>query len=275
MLEMLRLLLNLSGNRTMALLIRHKEIMEIARQSGRVLVDELADRFDVTPQTIRRDLTELSDQGLLTRVHGGAMLQSGVANLGYDARRGIAAVEKEGIGRICAEAIPDNASLFINIGTTTEAVARALLNHRDILVITNNINVANTLSANPYCEVIVAGGMLRRTDGGLIGEATVGVIEQFKVDYAVIGASAIDEDGTLLDFDYREVRVARAIIENSRKVYLVADSTKLARSAPVRIAGMDEITAFFTDTIKSERLRQVCAHHGVKVYTLDTSKTTL
>jgi DeoR family glycerol-3-phosphate regulon repressor len=252
-----------------ALLIRHKEIMEIARETGRVLVDELAEQFGVTPQTIRRDLAELCDRGLLARVHGGAMLKSGFANLGYEARQGMLAEEKERIGRLCAEAIPDNASLFINIGTTTEAVARALLNHRNILVITNNINVANTLSANPHCEIIVAGGMLRRSDGGLIGEATVGFVEQFKVDYAVIGTSAIDEDGTLLDFDYREVQVARAIVENARKVYLVADSSKLDRTAPVRIAGMDRITAFFTDAIPSAKLRQVCSHHGVEVHTLD------
>lgn len=252
----------------MALLIRQKEIMDIARETGRVLVDELSARFEVTPQTIRRDLTELCDRGLLMRVHGGAMLESGVSNLGYEARRGIAAEEKDQIGRLCAQSIPDGASLFINIGTTTEAVARALLNHRDILVITNNINVANTLSANARCEIIVAGGMLRRTDGGLIGEATASFILQFKVDIAVIGASAIDEDGTLLDFDYREVRVARAIVENSRKTYLVADSSKLTRSAPVRIAGMDEIDAFFTDRITSGTLRQTCAKNDVAVHSL-------
>jgi DeoR family glycerol-3-phosphate regulon repressor len=251
------------------MLIRHKEIMEIARQAGRVVVDELAEQFDVTPQTIRRDLTELCDRGLLSRVHGGAMLKSGFANLGYEARRGMLAEEKERIGRLCAAAIPDNASLFINIGTTTEAVARALLNHRNILVITNNINVANTLIANPHCEIIVAGGMLRRSDGGLIGEATVGFVEQFKVDYAVIGASAIDLDGTLLDFDYREVQVARAIIANARRTYLVSDSSKLDRTAPVRIAGMDRIDAYFTDSLASEPLRQVCADHGVEVHTLD------
>ena len=114
--------------------IRQKEILEIARATGRALVDELAVRFDVTQQTIRRDLNEICDRGLLRRVHGGAILESGVANLGYEARRGMAADEKNQIGRLCAKAIPDHASMFINIGTTTEAVARALINHRDILV---------------------------------------------------------------------------------------------------------------------------------------------
>lgn len=253
----------------MALFVRQDEIIEIARETGRVLVDDLSARFEVTPQTIRRDLSDLCDRGLLTRVHGGAMLKSGAANLGYEARQSLAAVEKDRIGRLCAAAIPNNASLFINIGTTTEAVARALLDHRDILVVTNNIHVANILSANVNCEVIVAGGMLRRADGGLIGEATVDFVNKFKVDFAVIGASAIDDDGALLDFDYREVRVARAIIDNARATYLVADGTKLSRSAPVRIAGVGEIDAIFTDRIDSEALIQVCERHGVKLHTVD------
>lgn len=252
----------------MPLSFRQQEIMDAARDAGRVLVDELAEQFKVTPQTIRRDLNELCDRGMLARVHGGAVLASGIENVGYEARRIIAADEKTEIGRLCAAEIPNNASLFMNIGTTTEAVARALLNHRNLLVITNNLNVANTLIQNPSCEVIVAGGLLRRADGGLIGEATADFVKKFKVDYAVIGASAIDEDGALLDYDYREVRVAQAIIENARKTYLVADKTKLSRSAPVRIGHFSQITAFFTDEMTSPKLTQACTQHGVEVFTL-------
>ena len=181
----------------------------------------------------------------------------------------LAAEEKERIGRLCADAIPDDASIFINIGTTTEAVARALKNRRDLMVITNNLNVANILAANPHCDVVVTGGMLRRSDGGLVGESTVDMVEQFRTDYAVIGASAIDEDGSLLDFDYREVRVAQAIIKNARKTFLVADSSKFARSAPVRIGKMQDIDQFFTDKPVSPDLQQICDQHGVEISTLE------
>jgi len=254
----------------MALSFRHQSILDIARSIGSVAVDDLAERLDVTPQTIRRDLNDLCDQGHLTRVHGGAILESGVANLAYDARRLMSAGEKDLIGQLCADAIPDDASIFINIGTTTEAVARALQNRRNLMVITNNLNVANILAGNPHCDVVVTGGMLRRSDGGLVGESTVDIVEQFRTDYAVIGASAIDEDGSLLDFDYREVRVAQAIIKNARKTFLVADNSKLARSAPVRIGHMSEIDHFFTDKVTSEELRQVCETHGVGVSTVET-----
>ena len=251
---------------TDSLSFRHKEILNSARDTGRVSVEGLAAQLSVTPQTVRRDLNYLCDHGQLTRVHGGAVLESSVANMAYAARRSIAAEEKEAIGVLCAAAIPDDASLFINIGTTTEATARALRTRRGQMVITNNLNVANILAENPHCDVVVTGGMLRRSDGGLVGENTVETVQQFKADYAIIGVSAIDEDGALLDFDYREVRVAKAIIANARQVFLVADSSKLTRSAPIRIGHISEVDAFFTDRLTSETLRQVCQHHGVTIH---------
>ncbi|MBK0400239.1 DeoR/GlpR transcriptional regulator [Limibaculum sp. M0105] len=256
----------------MILSFRQHEIVELARLHGRVVVEELAERFAVSPQTIRRDLGELCDAGTLQRVHGGAVLGSGVANLGYDARRTLASAEKEAIGRLCASAIPENASLFINIGTTTEAVARALAGHRDLMAITNNLNVANIMAANPNIEVIVAGGVLRRSDCGLIGEATTDFIRQFKVDLAIIGASALDEEGWLLDFDYREVRVSRAIIENAREVFLVADASKFARSAPVRITEISAVTAFFTDRPPPAAFTARCAEAGVRIEIAEPSE---
>ena len=245
--------------------MRHHDILDVARLEGRVSVEDLAQRFDVTPQTIRRDLADLAEEGLLRRVHGGAILEAGTANLAYDARRGLAAEQKEAIGRLCADAIPDGCSLFINIGTTTEAVARALLGHRGLMAITNNLNVANILAQNPDCEVILSGGMLRRSDGGLVGEATVDLIRQFKVDYAIIGASAIDMDGTLLDYDFREVRAAQAIIENARQAFLVADNSKFSRVAPVRIAPIGAVSQFFTDQPPPEEMCEVCAASGVEI----------
>ena len=114
----------------MAQNFRHSEILTIARDAGKVTVKGLASHFNVTAQTIRRDLAELCDVGQLTRVHGRAMIPSGVIALGYEDRRSLASVEKDAIARMLAEQIPDGMSIFMNIGTTAEAVARALLKHR-------------------------------------------------------------------------------------------------------------------------------------------------
>ena len=142
----------------MTLTFRQTGILELARSEGRVVVEDLAARFDVTLQTIRRDLADLADAGHLDRVHGGAVLRTGVANIGYLARQRMNDAAKTAIARACAADIPDNCSLILNLGTTTEAVARALLSHRNITVITNNMNVANILVANPGCEIVVACG---------------------------------------------------------------------------------------------------------------------
>jgi DeoR family glycerol-3-phosphate regulon repressor len=249
---------------------RHSEIVQMAKEHGRVLVDDLATHFNVTPQTIRKDLNDLCDQRLLSRIHGGALYPSGVENVEYEARRKIAAEEKDAIGKAAARLIPDNASLFINIGTTTEAVGKALLDHDGLMVITNNINVANRMRVFPSMEVVIAGGVVRGSDGGIVGEAAVDFIKQFKVDFAVIGVSAIDHDGALLDFDFREVKVAQAIIANARHVILVSDSTKFERTAPVRIGHLSQVDTFITDRCDIPALRRICEENEVDL--VETSR---
>jgi DeoR family transcriptional regulator, glycerol-3-phosphate regulon repressor len=244
---------------------RQSEIVKLARSLGRVTVDDLARRFEVSAQTIRKDLNDLCERRALSRVHGGAVVASGVENLAYAARRFVAATEKRAIGAAAAALIPNGCSLFINIGTTTEEVARALGSHEGLLVITNNLNVAMQLYPHPRIEVIVAGGTVRRGDGAVVGEASNRLIQQFKVDYAVVGASAIDEEGALLDFDYREVQAAQAIIANARNVILVADSTKFRRTAPVRIGHIRQMQTFVTDRGLPASLRRIAQECGVAV----------
>ena len=244
---------------------RQNQILSRARSAGKVGVDELAAEFSVSPQTIRKDLNDLCEAKLLTRIHGGAMLPGGTENLEYEARRQIAATEKQAIGAAAAALIPHGSSLFINIGTTTEAVGEALSRHRDLMVITNNINVANRLRLVDTVEVVIAGGVVRASDGGIVGEAAVDFIRQFKVDYAVIGTSAIDADGALLDYDLREVKVTQAIIANARHVILVADATKFERAAPVRIANLSQVHTFITDRCESDSLRDTIRQAGVSL----------
>ncbi|WP_376875728.1 DeoR/GlpR family DNA-binding transcription regulator [Albirhodobacter sp. R86504] len=244
---------------------RQTEILEIARSEGRVVVESLAERFNVTLQTIRRDLTELADEGLVDRVHGGAVIRTGVTNYAYAERRKMAEAAKAAIGRACAQNIPDNCSLILNLGTTTEAVARELLHHKNITVVTNNINVANILLSNESCEIMVAGGNLRRSDGGLVGDLTADFMNQFKVDYAVIGASALDLDGDLLDYDLAEIRVSRTIIRQARTSFLVTDQTKLDRVAPVKLCSLEDIDAVFIDAPLPDVLSKRCAQWGTRV----------
>lgn len=228
---------------------RHRQILETARHTGSVSVEALADALGVTPQTIRKDLNQLAKRSMLSRVHGGAVVTSGVGNLHYAERRLIAAEAKDAIGAAAAALVPDGSSLFINIGSTTEAIARHLKGHRELMVITNNLNVVDILADSPGIEVIAAGGRVRPGDRAVVGALAMDFIRSFRVDFALIGASAIEPDGTFLDFDVDEVRVSQTIIAQARKVILTLDSSKLGRPAPVRIGGLDDIDYLVTDDI--------------------------
>jgi DeoR family glycerol-3-phosphate regulon repressor len=248
---------------------RRAEIVDLVRQQGFVSIDSLAQRFAVTPQTVRRDINALCAQSVLQRHHGGAALASTVENIAYGERQVLCIEEKRRIARLLAGHIPDHASLFINIGTTTEEIARELLRHVGLRVITNNLNVAALLSGKSDFQVTVAGGMVRARDRGIVGEATIDLIRQFRVDFGVIGISGIDLDGTLLDFDYQEVRVAQAIIANSRQVFLAADHTKFGRNAMVRLGGFEDIDALFTDMAPPAPLRERIEAAKVALFVAD------
>lgn len=232
----------------MKLAPRHTELLEVVRAHGPQTIEALAERFGVTLQTVRRDVQRLAEAGLLSRFHGGVRLPgSTTENIAYRQRQAMESEAKTRIARAIAQRVPNGCSLILNIGTTIEAVARELLQHRGLRAITNNLHVAAQLSANPDCEVIVAGGQVRGSDQGIVGEATVDFMRQFKVDIGLIGISGIEADGTLRDFDYREVKVARTIIGRSREIWLAADRSKFNRPAMVELARLDEVDVLFTD----------------------------
>ena len=251
----------------MAQTLRAKEIIEIAERERMVTVDGLAKRFGVTLQTIRRDLTDLANAGKLERVHGGAVLPSRTTNIGYADRQSLNFRAKNAIAAACAAHIPNDVSVFLNIGTTTEAVARALADHQNVLAVTNNMNVAQIFAGHPGCEVILTGGTLRRADRGLVGPLAVDTVRSFKFDIAIIGCSALDSGGDILDFDVQEVGVSKAIIEQSRRVYLVADHTKFERTAPARIGSLRDIDMMFTDRPLTHDLAEKCSAWQTTVVT--------
>lgn len=227
---------------------RQIKLLESVRTRGSMTVEQLADMLGVTLQTVRRDVQRLADEGLLTRFHGGVRIPiSTTENIAYQQRASLNADGKARIARAVAERVPNDCSLILNIGTTTEAIALQLLRHTGLRVITNNLNVASILSGNTSCEVIVAGGQVRSRDRAVVGESAVDFIRQFKVDIALIGVSSIEDDGSLRDFDLREVKVAQTIIAQAREVWLAADASKFNRPAMVQLGTLSQIDRLFTD----------------------------
>ena len=225
---------------------RHNGIIELVKQQGYVSTEELVEHFSVSPQTIRRDLNELAEQNLILRHHGGAALPSSSVNTPWHDRKATQTEEKERIARKVAEQIPNGSTLFIDI-------------------VTNNLNVANTLMVKEDFRIILAGGELRSRDGGIIGEATLDFISQFRLDFGILGISGIDSDGSLLEFDYHEVRTKRAIIENSRHVMLVVDHSKFGRNAMVNMGSISMVDAVYTDAPPPVSVMQVLTDHHIQL----------
>lgn len=248
----------------MVLTPRHSQLLALVRSHGTISIEQLAESLGVTLQTVRRDVTALAEAQHLQRYHGGVRMPSSTTeNVAYQQRQSLNAEGKQRLARAVAKAIPNHCALLINLGTTTEAVAHELLQHQGLRVITNNLNVARILSANPSCEVIVAGGVMRMHDQGIVGEAAVDFIRQFRVDIGLIGISGIEQDGSLRDFDLREVKVAQALIEHSREVWLAADSTKFNRPAMVELARLEQIDRLFTDAPPPAPFVQLMQDAGV------------
>lgn len=243
---------------------RQQRLLDLLLDHSTLSVESLAQLLQVTLQTVRRDTKLLESEGRLARYHGGVRaVASTTENLAYGQRQRWNENEKKRIAAAVAAQVPNGCSLILNIGTTTEAIAVALLQHRDLRVITNNLHVAAILSGNSSCEVIVAGGAMRGRDQGIIGEATVDFIRQFRVDLGLIGISSIEPDGTLRDFDLREVKVAQAIVAQSRQVWLAADHSKFSRAAMVEVGHLRQMQALFTDQPPPSAIQSVLDEAGV------------
>lgn len=250
---------------------RQYALIERVRDQGTMSIDALAVTLGVTLQTVRRDVQRLAEAGLIVRFHGGVRPASSTTeNIAYRQRKALHSDAKTKIAQAIAQRVPNGCSLFINIGTTMEAVALALTEHKDLRVVTNNLHVALILSNAPGCQLFVAGGEMRSIDNGIVGDMTVDFVNQFKVDIGLIGISGIESDGSLRDFDYREVRVAKAIMAQSRQVWLAADSSKFLRAAIVQLGHLSDIDMLFTDAPLDANIAGLMNDAGVNYVVTNT-----
>jgi DeoR family glycerol-3-phosphate regulon repressor len=247
-------------------------ILEMVREAGFASIDALAERFAVTPQTIRRAVNRLCEKGLLRRLHGGVGLPVPTQNLAYESRQVLNLAAKRRIAARVAAFLPDDASLFLGIGTTPEQVALALAERRNLHVITNSFNVAAALARNPEIEITMAGGTLRPRDRDIIGAAAASFFAHFKADFGVFGVGGIDEDGTFLDFYVGEVEARQAIVANSRTAILVADRSKFGRNATVRGGHIRDVDHFFTDAAVPPAFAMVMAEAEIEVHVAGTKE---
>jgi DeoR family glycerol-3-phosphate regulon repressor len=244
---------------------RQEQLIQIARSQGPVSLEDLAAKLKVSVQTVRRDVQQLAQIGQLVRFHGGVRAGATAENITYQQRENLNADAKTRIGKAVAARIPDDCSLMLTVGTTTFAVARELRNHRGLRIVTNDMAIAQLLSANREMEVHLCGGVVRARDHAIVGEAAVDFVKQFRFDTVIIGVAGIEPDGSMRDFDYREVKVTETAIAHSRQVWVVADASKFERGAMVEVANVSQVDVLFTDSTPPGDFPALLASAGVAV----------
>jgi DeoR family glycerol-3-phosphate regulon repressor len=251
---------NLPSDETEQLNERQAALLGIVQAQGFATVELLAERFDVSAQTVRRDIIRLDRSGLLQRFHGGAGAREGTVRLDYAQKQGLAVNAKDAIGAAAAAKVPAGATVFLDVGTTVEAAARALAGHDRLRVFTNSLASAMHLAGRAGIEVVVTGGSLRGPDGSLVGDGTTALLRELRFDLALIGLSGWDEDGAPMDFDLEKIAVKRTAIARANRTLALCDASKFERAAVARIVSVETLAALVTDRppppALSEKLNQ-------------------
>jgi DeoR family glycerol-3-phosphate regulon repressor len=219
---------------------RQSAILDAVRVQGAVSVATLATEFDVTHQTIRRDLRTLEELGLLQKGFGAAFAAPGVARHGHDEREATLAGVKRRLVHALDEFFTPDATVFVGLGTTFDTLHEVVERHPGVLIATPNLTVAHTCALNTDATVYVYGGYVRNKDSSVLTMSDESR-RRFKFDVAIIGASAIDEQGVVLEFDPMEVELVRDILPQSRQVILVAHDEKFGRRAPHVVTTLAEV----------------------------------
>ncbi|WP_010137651.1 DeoR/GlpR family DNA-binding transcription regulator [Oceanicola sp. S124] len=246
---------------------RQSRLLAELAQQNYLSLETIARRYGVTTQTARRDLIELEELGHLRRMHGGAITINAIPPDELRHRRSHNLGRKEQIAAVAVKEIRDGAAVFLDTGTTCEAIARALVNHRDLRVVTYSLRIAAYLREMTEFVIAIPGGFVRQVDGGVFGDSSIAFLEQFQFDVAVISVSGVDWCGTLSDDDPAEVNIVREAMRNATSKLLAVDSNKFGQRGLVRLGpltDMDVIVsdhappAQFSEQISRSGLRYIC-----------------
>jgi DeoR family transcriptional regulator, fructose operon transcriptional repressor len=247
---------------------RHQRILQTARSDGRVEVAGLARDLDVTPETVRRDLTALERRGVLRRVHGGAIPVERLHDeLGVADREARAADEKDRIARAALDELPDGGSIVLDAGTTTARLAALLPVDRELTVVTHSVPVAAVLANRPGIALTLLGGTVRSRTLAAVGGWTRAQIQDISVDVAFMGTNSVTVAG-LATPDMAEAQVKKALIGAARRTVVLADASKFGRGDFARFALLPAIDTIVTDTSVADELVAEIAAGGPRVVTV-------
>ncbi|MEJ3652550.1 DeoR/GlpR family DNA-binding transcription regulator [Actinomycetes bacterium KLBMP 9759] len=238
---------------------RQELILDEVRRTGGARVSELVERLGVSDMTVRRDIEVLAGRGLVTRVHGGATLAgSSVDEPGFAAKSGLHTTAKQAIAAAAAQLVEPGASVALSAGTTTHAVASALLGVPRLTVVTNSLRVAEVLheSGRDDLTVVITGGVRTPSDA-LVGPVAVAALRGLHVDWLLLGVHGMDAEAGFTTPNLVEAETNRALVASARRVAVVADNSKWGVVGLSTIAALDEVDVVVTDAGLEQGARSV------------------
>ncbi|BCP52287.1 glycerol-3-phosphate regulon repressor [Kaistia sp. 32K] len=245
---------------------RQAEIVAIVAEQGYTTLESLASRFSVSMQSVRRDIIQLDQMRLLQRFHGGAGPSDNTVRLGYQEKRSRSAEAKTRIASKAAEFVPDGATLFLDSGTTIEALAQQLRGRRTGLrIFTTCLATAMVVAGEPDIELHVIGGTSRGADGSLAGAGTVATLSTIRFDFAFIGFSGFDDDGAVMDYDLEKIAVKQAAMRRTNNAILLGDQSKYERHAIAQIAPPRAFAKLVSDAAPPDRLVEMFSASGLEI----------
>ena len=248
----------------------HREVLDLLRaRGGTSRIQPLAKALGVSEETIRRNVKRLADDGLVEKVHGGVHLAQEPGEPSFHKRFDENPERKRAVAARVARIIGNGVSLFLDVGSTTAYVARALRDHRDLFVVTNSIEVAHKLAARNGNQVFMAGGELRSHDGGAFGTEAIDFLRRFRVRYAVFSAAGIDTLTGFMLFDLHEAEFAREAAARAETRIFAADGSKFERQAPIAFGDPSLVDLLVTDQAPPPPLRRALAEWNVKTVVAD------
>ena len=245
--------------------IRQQALLQWIENSHYVSLEEIAERFHVTTQTARRDIADLEHRGKVRKLHGGVSQLTPLDPVTYRQRRHDRADEKVRIAEAVVALIPDGATVFLDTGTTCEAIANALVSRERLHLVTYSLRSAAIISEKTDFTLAVPGGFVRPIDGGMFQEDTPEFIRRFKFDYAIISVSGIDDDGDLCDDDHTEVAVVSAALGQAAHKLLAVDSSKFGKRAMVKLGSVRDVTALVTNEMPAPILARILEEANIPV----------
>jgi DeoR family transcriptional regulator, glycerol-3-phosphate regulon repressor len=240
---------------------RHADILKLLEIDGSIAIADLAERLSVSLETIRRDIKPLAESGALLRMHGAVALPTALGEAPFERRMRENSGAKKKIAEHVAATIADGESLMVDTGTTTSYLARELLGHRRLTVVTNSTDVARVLANVNGNRVFMAGGEIRPDNGAAFGLSAIEFVSRFSVDHAVISAGAIDRLG-ILDYEIDEADFAKTVLLRGRRRLVISDASKFGRSGLVRVCGFAETTQMVTDMAPPAEIADAIHHAG-------------